>query len=93
MTRGAAESPEPWLTTADVARLLRRTPATIRRWAKLGTLPPAGKLPDGGYLFEMEAVRKLVGADAPVRHAMIDPDAVRAFVDSAYRRATGGRRG
>lgn len=92
MTVPNSPEPSPWVTTAEAADLLRRTPATIRAWAKRGVLPPAGKLPDGGLLFERRAVDALVRGDAPVRHAMLDPDAVRAFVDTAYRRAMRGRR-
>lgn len=48
--------------TSEAARLLRRNPATITRWAADGTLPPAGKLSgkNGALLF----LRSVVEAKA-----------------------------
>lgn len=80
---------EDWVTTAEAARMLRRTPSTVLAWSRRGLLPSAGRLPDGGYLFERAAVVALVRGVRPVRHAAVDPASVRAFVDAAHRRAVG----
>jgi hypothetical protein len=89
----AADDPRPWLTTAEAAERLRRKPACVLRWMRKGILPAAGPpLPDGGYLFAREAVDALaLGGAAPARHASVEPDEVRAFIDAAWRRARGAR--
>jgi excisionase family DNA binding protein len=49
------------LSTAQVAELLGKSTATVKRMALAGTLPPAMKLPGetGAYLFRVEDVEAL----------------------------------
>lgn len=76
-----------YLTTAEVADLVRKRPATVLAWMHSGKLPKAGETP-GGYLFDRAAVERFIGAmQEPVKHASVDPAQVRAFVDAAYRKA------
>lgn len=49
-----------FMTAREVADYVRRTPDTVRRWAKRGLLRSAGRLPDGGWLFRMEDVESLL---------------------------------
>jgi len=83
----ADSEPLPFLTTSETARLLRRTPDTILEWRSKGHLPQAGQLPDGGYLFEREAVMALARGRRQVKHAITDPAKIKAFVDAAWRRS------
>lgn len=79
-----------YLTTSEVAELVRRTPATVREWIRRGVLHPAGPRLLGGYLFRRADVLALVrGGAEPVKHATVDPAQVRAFVDATYRRSVG----
>jgi predicted site-specific integrase-resolvase len=78
--------PEGLLTTREVANLLRRTPATIRRWRKRGLLSAAGKLPDGGFLFERAEAERLLGSAPRPRLARADKQAIRAQLDMTWNR-------
>lgn len=51
--------PEDLMTTAEVARLVRRTPRTIRNWISQGLLTPL-PLP-GPRLFRRSDVEQLLG--------------------------------
>lgn len=89
----APDEPEDdWLTTAEVAARVKRTPKTVIGWAKAGKLRVAGRLPDGGYLFDRAEVIAFVRGERPVKHATVDAAAVRAFVDASYRRTMAKRR-
>lgn len=83
------------MTTAEVADRVRRKPKTVLGWMHGGKLESVGQLPDGAYLFDRQAVEDFVrfGTSRPVKHATVDPAAVRAFVDAAHRRAMQARRG
>src|SRR5438094_1148348 len=49
-----------FLTTAEVARLLGKTPAAVRAAANAGRLPLAMRTPSGQRLFSREAVERLL---------------------------------
>jgi DNA-binding transcriptional MerR regulator len=51
---------ENLLLTHDVARMLGRTPATVRAWAKHGLLKPAATTPSGCRLFKRCDVERLL---------------------------------
>ena len=51
--------PDDLLTTAEVAKLVRRTPRTIRNWTAKGLLSPL-RLP-GPSLFRRRDVEQLLG--------------------------------
>lgn len=91
---GSVLQPEsPFMTTAEVAHLLRRSPATVLAWSKAGHLRPTTQLPDGGYLWDRLEVEALArGGERPVRHATVDPGLVRSFVDQAYARSIGRKK-
>jgi hypothetical protein len=48
------------LETADVARLLERTPAAIRVMVRLGKIPVAFTTPRGGRLFRRVDIEMLI---------------------------------
>lgn len=54
------------LSTAQVAAMLNKSTATVKRMALAGTLPPAMKLPGetGAYLFRPEDVERLLKASS-----------------------------
>jgi excisionase family DNA binding protein len=54
-----ANEPPDLLTAEEVARMLRVSTNTIRRWASLGVIPSV-RLPTGVYRFRREAVQKLL---------------------------------
>jgi excisionase family DNA binding protein len=54
-----ANEPPDLLTADEVARMLRVSANTIRRWASLGVIPSV-RLPTGVYRFRREAVEKLL---------------------------------
>lgn len=54
-----------YLTTREVADMVRVTPSTVRRWAERGNLGFAAKLPGGEYRFDAAVVRALFANTSP----------------------------
>lgn len=48
-----------WLTTADLARMLEMSEATIRRWARQHKLPHFLS-PGGQYRFDAQEIQRLI---------------------------------
>lgn len=51
--------PEEWLTSSEVAKLLRVSKSTVTRYVRLGQLP-AMRLPSGYLRISREAVEKML---------------------------------
>lgn len=51
--------PHPYLTSADVARLVGVVPDTVRGWARCGRLQPVMTTPGGVRLFRQEDAERL----------------------------------
>jgi len=56
-----------YVSTAEVAQLLGKSTATVKRMAQKGSLPPAMKLPGetGAYLFDRALVETYVKERTP----------------------------
>lgn len=50
---------ETFLTSAEVARICRVSPATLRRWRASGLLP-AARLPSGHYRYDAAVIARLL---------------------------------
>ena len=74
------------LTTNEVAAHVRRTPDTVRRWAKRGILRSAGRLPDGGWLFRIEDVEELLG----MKRRNDNAEVLAARINAAIHKARAG---
>lgn len=60
------DTPERWLTSADVCGELHIDRSTLSRWVQSGRIVAAHKLPGirGAYLFHPDEVARLRGGDA-----------------------------
>lgn len=57
-------SPEPLLTTEEVAAAVRQDTNTVARWARDG-LVPAIKLPGGRWRFRRDVIDAILNGDTP----------------------------
>ena len=59
------------LTTADAAKALNITPLALKRWVAMGSVTPALRLPDGGFLWDLDDLKRqlreaMEGFDGPL---------------------------